>query len=41
VGPFHDVISGANGAYAATPGYDYTSGLGSVDVDALNAVIGK
>jgi subtilase family serine protease len=41
VGPFHDVISGANGAYAATPGYDYTSGLGSVDVDALNAAIGK
>ena len=41
VGPFHDVISGANGAYAAAPGYDYTSGLGSMDVDAMNAVIGR
>jgi subtilase family serine protease len=41
VGPFHDVISGANGAYSATPNYDYTTGLGTLDVDALNAAIGK
>ncbi len=41
VGPFHDIITGANGAYSATPGYDYTTGMGSVDVDALNAVIGS
>ncbi len=41
VGPFHDVVSGSNGAYSATPNYDYTSGLGSIDVDAMNAVIGK
>jgi pseudomonalisin len=40
VGPFHDVVSGANGAFTAAPNYDYTTGLGSVDVDALNAVIG-
>ncbi|HEX3551433.1 MAG TPA: S53 family peptidase [Candidatus Elarobacter sp.] len=40
-GGFHDVISGANGAYSAAPGYDYTTGMGSVDVDALNAAIGK
>ncbi len=40
VGPFHDVISGANGAYPATPNYDYTSGLGSLDVDALNTALG-
>jgi len=40
-GPFHDVISGANGLYSALPGYDYTTGLGTVDVDALNAAIGK
>jgi len=41
VGPFHDIVSGANGAYAATPGFDYTSGMGSVDVDLLDAAIGK
>ncbi|MBV8581486.1 MAG: S8/S53 family peptidase [Candidatus Eremiobacteraeota bacterium] len=41
VGPFHDVVSGSNGAFAATPGYDYTTGLGSLDVAALNAVIGQ
>ena len=41
VGPFHDVISGSNGAFTATPNYDYTTGLGSVDVDGLNAVIGS
>jgi subtilase family serine protease len=40
-GPFHDVISGANGLYSALPGYDYTTGLGTVDVDALNAAIGQ
>ena len=41
VGPFHDVINGSNGPYAALPNWDYTTGLGSVDVDALNAAIGK
>jgi hypothetical protein len=40
-GGFHDVISGSNGAFTATPNYAYTTGLGSVDVDALNAVIGS
>ncbi len=40
VGPYHDIISGANGAYSALPNYDYTTGLGSVDVDALTAAIG-
>ncbi len=39
-GPFHDVLSGANGFYSATPGFDYTSGLGSVNVDALDAAVG-
>jgi pseudomonalisin len=38
-GPFHDVLTGTNGAYAAAPGWDYTTGLGSVDVQALvNAI---
>jgi pseudomonalisin len=41
VGPFHDVITGANGLYAATPNFDYTTGLGSVSVAGLNAAIGN
>lgn len=32
---FHDVTVGANGMYTALPGYDYTTGLGSFDVDQL------
>jgi hypothetical protein len=39
-GPFHDVLSGANGAYTALPNYDYTTGMGSVSVDGLNAALG-
>lgn len=38
---FHDVLTGANGAYTALPNYDYTTGLGSFDVKAKNAVIGN
>ncbi|HEX3463101.1 MAG TPA: S53 family peptidase [Candidatus Elarobacter sp.] len=41
VGGFHDVISGGNGAYTALPNYDYTTGLGTLDVDALNATIAQ
>lgn len=38
IGPgFHDVIVGSDGAYAATPGYDYTTGLGTLDLAELNA----
>jgi len=32
---FHDIVAGSNGLYAATPGWDYTTGIGSVDVAAL------
>jgi len=35
-GGFHDILSGSNGLYSATPGYDYTTGLGSFDITALN-----
>ena len=38
-GGFHDIIAGANGAYTAAPGYDYTTGLGTFDISALNATI--
>ena len=33
--PFHDITTGTNLFYAATPGWDYASGLGSPDVGAL------
>lgn len=32
---FHDIITGSNGAYTAAPGWDYTTGIGSIDVAAL------
>lgn len=35
VGGFHDILVGANGAYTAAPGYDYTTGLGSVDISVM------
>jgi pseudomonalisin len=40
-GGFHDIITGANGAYTATPGYDYTTGLGTFDISALNQTIAQ
>jgi subtilase family serine protease len=36
LGGFHDIISGANGAYTALPGYDYTTGLGTLDIKVMN-----
>lgn len=38
-GGFHDILSGSNGLYAATPGYDYTTGLGSFDISVMNGQI--
>jgi subtilase family serine protease len=32
---FHDVVLGANGVYAATPGWDYTTGRGTPDITAF------
>ncbi len=34
-GGFHDLLVGANGTYTALPGYDYTTGLGSIDVGVM------
>jgi pseudomonalisin len=36
---FHDVVAGVNGTYTATPGWDYTTGLGSYDVATLSAAL--
>ncbi|MDQ2726437.1 MAG: S53 family peptidase [Actinomycetota bacterium] len=35
----HDVVSGSNGSYSAKPGYDLVTGLGTIDVAALNRAI--
>jgi subtilase family serine protease len=40
VGGFHDIITGGNGLYTALPDYDYTTGLGTLDVGVMNSLIG-
>jgi pseudomonalisin len=40
LGGFHDIITGANGAYTALPGYDFTTGLGTFDIAVMNSQIG-
>ncbi|MBV9439533.1 MAG: S8/S53 family peptidase [Candidatus Eremiobacteraeota bacterium] len=39
LGGFHDIITGANGAYQALPGYDYTTGMGTLDISVMNGQI--
>jgi pseudomonalisin len=39
IGPFHDVLQGTNGLYTALPKYDYTTGMGSLDVGKLSAAL--
>ncbi|HEY0395963.1 MAG TPA: S53 family peptidase [Candidatus Elarobacter sp.] len=36
LGGFHDIITGGNGLYTALPGYDYTTGVGTLDVAVLS-----
>jgi subtilase family serine protease len=36
---FTDIVGGNNGGYTATPGYDEVTGIGALDVAALNQVI--
>lgn len=38
-GSFHDILVGGDGLYTAAPGYDYTTGLGSFDVQATSPII--
>lgn len=33
---FHDIVTGTNGLFPATPGWDFTTGIGSFDIAALN-----
>jgi hypothetical protein len=37
--PFHDIIDGTNTPYLAYPGWDYSTGLGTFDLAALNYAI--
>jgi len=37
---FNDVLTGANGLYTSLPYYDFTTGLGSLDVAAKAAIVG-
>jgi subtilase family serine protease len=39
IGPFHDVLQGTNGLYTALPKYDYTTGMGSIDVARMSAAL--
>jgi subtilase family serine protease len=36
-GGYHDIIVGCDGLYCATPGWDYTTGLGSFWINQLAA----
>jgi subtilase family serine protease len=36
---FHDIVAGTNGLYTALPGYDFTTGIGSFDVNMLNRAL--
>jgi subtilase family serine protease len=37
LGGFHDIITGGNGLYTALPGYDYTTGVGTLDIAVLSS----
>jgi subtilase family serine protease len=36
---FRDIVVGTNGEFVATPGWDYTTGLGTFDISALDAAL--
>ena len=40
-GGYHDITVGVNGIYSALPGYDLTTGLGTIIVDQLVTDLGK
>jgi subtilase family serine protease len=41
IGGFHDILLGNNGPYPATPRWDFTTGLGTVDVNLMFAAINQ
>ncbi len=40
VNGFHDILVGNNTLYTALPGYDYITGLGSIDIAKMSSTIG-
>lgn len=36
---FHDIVLGTNGLYVCLPGYDFVTGIGTMDVAALNRAL--
>jgi pseudomonalisin len=36
---FHDVLTGANGLYTSLPYYDFTTGLGTIDVGKKSVAV--
>jgi subtilase family serine protease len=40
IGPFHDILQGTNGLYTSLPKYDYTTGLGSMEISKLYVQLG-
>jgi subtilase family serine protease len=41
IGGFHDVLTGTNTLYQATPGYDFTTGIGTLDINNLLIAYGS
>lgn len=41
VAGFRDIVLGTNGLFTATPGWDFTTGLGSFDISAISARVGN
>ncbi|MBV8602314.1 MAG: S8/S53 family peptidase [Candidatus Eremiobacteraeota bacterium] len=41
IGGYHDILTGANGAYTALPGFDYTTGMGTFDIALTSGLIGR
>lgn len=37
---FHDIVAGTNGVYFAGPGWDFTTGIGSIQVNTLDSALG-
>jgi hypothetical protein len=38
---FNDVVAGANGLFVATPGYDFTTGIGALQTAVLSKQLAR
>jgi hypothetical protein len=39
VNGFHDILTGADGLYTSLPYYDFTTGMGTIDVGQKNLAV--